>query len=259
MLVAGAALTAAVTCLLHARATIVTHWRLWQTVQSWQTSGSFSTLKRRMLACRTQTRKGTWGVLNALQLLASTKREQACLVMQVLKTRQEHEVFTRKFLAVVLCLLFCLHVGAVLFLWWQWTRRQGEMLQQEAAKTVEQSVRKPFFKRLKSKWRKHSLRSKLKRPKLYLYKRQIKYLKNRMGNTRLQDSIGNVEDELMKDLDRYMITTRRKAHTRLLKDVMAEAVRVFWLVTVKSLRRVLRLGSKPGRGSGRTVSQRKYL
>lgn len=243
MLIGGAVLTAAVTCLMRVRTTIATHWKLWQSLHSWQAASSFSTLRRRMLACRTPYRSGWWGIINVLQVLANTKRERACLVKEVLKAREEHEAFTRKFLTVVLSLLFCLHVAAVLLLWWQWSCCQAKAALQDADRRAE-SAKKPLLKRQEKKWRKKPLSGKLQRQKNNPLKRKLKYLKTRIGKTKLEASISTADDDFMQDLDRYLMATRGRPHGMLPRDVVGEGVHAFWLMAVKTLRGKLRLGEK---------------
>lgn len=270
MVVDGALVAAAVTCLIQLRTTIEERWRLWQTLQAWEAAGSFNALRRRLLACRIPTSGGWWGILSALQPLVNSEREQDCIVKHVLNAREENEAFPKRFLTIVLCTICCIQAGSVLLLWRGRTLDQSGLMLQDTDGTVEECDRKPLFKRLRSKWRKYSLRGKLKSLKIHSYKKKFKNLKNfslkkklknmknRLAKRRLKNTNNTSEDQLMKDLENYMMTTRRKEYIKFLKVVTQEVMRVLWSLTIKSLRRKLGLDWKTRYG-GRGGSQRKWF
>lgn len=256
MLLEWAMLATAVTCLLQPRAVTAARWRLWRTMQARQADGPFSSFKERLLAFWASTGDGWRGAVRALQLTVKGQGDQNCF--QVLKARME-QIFTLRILTLVVCMMWCLHTGIVLLLWRQRTRRQSEMLQQEAKRTDEKHVKKPLFRKLKSGWRKFPLRSKLKGLKIsrvkrklnikqYSLKREVRNLRNLVKKTKPQDFGTTEEQQIMKDLNSYMARTREKTYTKLLKVVMQEVMRLFLVLKMRTLRKKLGLQVKTSGG-----------
>ena len=229
---------------------VVTHWRLRKTLQAWEAEDTHTAMPGWLRECRIPCGGGWWGVL---WLMIMNNKHLDCLKEQIWKVCQEHEAFTRRVLALLLCLSLALHVGILVFLvWWKWTVQ---------AKNYEvkpkSTYKKPPLKKLKNKWKKYSFKRKvrnlkkfpLKRKlKNYPFKRKWKNLRNTIHTKRARKHERSIQSLIMKDLQTYMTKNRRKTNIYVLKITVKEIVQVFLLMTKKTIRKKLGLG-KPQRRS----------
>lgn len=242
---------------------VVTRWRLWKTLQAWQAEGTHNAVASWLQECRIPTCGGWWGVL---WLMTKSNRHLDCLKKQIRKAGEEHETFTRGVLAVLLSLTVCLHVSSVLLqLWWGWPGDENEAVHEKKSEAKTKRMdKKPLLKRLRNKWKKYPLKKKVRnfnflsfkgKLKTFPFKKKWKNLRNIKVMKRWRKHDSSTESQIMKELETYITKTRMKTYIYFLKVAVKEMFQVLILMTMKSIRQKLGLGSTASH-EGRAETER---
>lgn len=246
---------------------VATRWKLWKTLQAWQTTVTHSAVSSWLQKCRIPTGGGWWSVVG---LMTKSNRHLDCLKDQIRKAREEHETSTRRILAILLCFVVCLHVTSfLLLLCWGWPGDKNKPVQEIKMETkTKKADKKPLLKRFRNKWKKYTMRRKVRnvnicsyktKPRTFQFKKKMKKIRNIILMKRSRGRRSITDSQIMKELEAYITKNKRKTYIYFLKVAVKQMFQVLVLMTMKTIRLKLGLRS-PVRhgGSAKTKSKMTY-